>query len=270
MDSVMAVAVDTSGNAYVTGQTQSANFPTAQAIQTALADGQDSTSLFQTTTLGASWAPFDTKLPGIVFAILPDPQTEGIIVALTDSGVYRTTDGGATWTHPLVITSPLNPAVRGSVSRSLADSQTIYLFVYGFAYRSTDGGVTWSAGAWVPDLLPGTPILADPLSSGTAYVAFSVSTLYKTTDGGGTWNPLSTGLTTIAGLPPASFVASTDGSLYMDGDGGVYKSTNQGVTWASVLSLGQTLNGFPNSLVVSPSNPSLLYRAGLGVFYKST
>ena len=162
LDSVTAVTVDSSGNAYVTGQTQSANFPTAAAIQPALPNSQSSTSLFQTTNLGSSWAAFDTKLPGIVFGILPDPQTEGVIVALTDSGGYRTADGGVSWMQTLVI-PPLtffDSVLPGSISRSLADSQTIYAFINGFAYRSADGGATWSAGAMVGSggFLPGAPI----------------------------------------------------------------------------------------------------------------
>ena len=49
------IAVDAAGNAYVTGNTNSGQFPTVSPVQGS--PGANETSLFQTNNSGASWAP---------------------------------------------------------------------------------------------------------------------------------------------------------------------------------------------------------------------
>ena len=261
-DSANAIALDDGGNAYVTGQTQSDNFPAVEAIQPSLPDNLSSTSLFRTIDLGASWTPFDANVGGIVYDILPDPKKAGVILVLTDSGVYRTTDAGATWRQTLILNTSMFYAYAtvlwGSASRSLADSNTVYVLAGGFAYRSADGGLTWSSGSAVGVVVAGTPILADPLNIGTAYIAVTIYTILKTTDGGVTWSTLNTGITSMTALLPTSFEASADGSLYMDGEPTIYKSTDQGNTWTSVPS--SPINMSP-TIAISPANASIVLRA---------
>ena len=244
-DQVYGIAVDSSGNAYVTGFTESAQFPTVAAVQPAVPG--NTTTLFKTANSGGLWSVFDGNMPGQVTDVFPDPVTPGVIVVATDLGMYQSSNGGGTWTMTL----------SGNISwasRSLANSSTIYAMTGSFSYRSTDGGATWNTSGSVGR--SGGRIVADPLTASTAYVAGAANTVYKTIDGGATWTPINTGLSSNT---IQSLIASPDGALYMDASNTIYKSTNQGASWTTLTS-GVVCCAVLNGLAVSQSNPSVLYR----------
>jgi hypothetical protein len=95
-DSGSSVAVDASGNAYVTGQTQSANFPTtAGALQTALAGG---TNVFVTKlNPSGSALAYSTYLGGSGYdggeGIAVDSSGHAYTTGLTSSSNFPTTPG---------------------------------------------------------------------------------------------------------------------------------------------------------------------------------
>ena len=261
-DIVYGIGSDSAGNAYITGSTQSTNFPTLSPIEGGLTGNP--TSLFRTTDGASTWTAFDQNIGGVVVNISPDPVTSGVLVAATDSGVFRTANGGASWTRTLSVGA--STGTGNAMSRSLANSNTIYFYNSNSVWRSSDGGQTWGNGVGVGLNSSSAWIVADPLTINTAYVAGTASTIYKTTDGGATWNPVNTGL---PGFTVESLVASADGSIYMDTSStNVYRSTNQGVSWTG--STGLTANGVVGGLGVSLSSPSVLYRSNGSFVYKST
>jgi hypothetical protein len=262
-DYVQGLAIDGSGDAYVTGRTDSAQFPTAAAIQGSLSG--NSVSLYQTTSSGSSWAPLDTNVPGAVSSISPDPATPGVLVAATESGIYRSINSGSSWTLS-------STEANTYLSRSPASGSTIYAVAccYSSVYRSTDDGVSWT--------YRGTPgaanqIVADPVNANIAYAYYAQNGSYvlqKTTDGGATWNPATTGLPSAALI--YSMAAASNGYLYVDISGyGVYRSTNQGGSWTPVNTALESFTAVPNGLAVSPGNPAVLYKSvGSGVIYTTT
>ena len=258
-DYVQGLAIDGTGNAYVTGYTDSAQFPTVTPIEGSLTG--NSVSLNRTTNSGTSWTPFDTHLPGAATSIAPG--TPGVMVAETESGIFRSADSGLSWALSSNLTG-------GFLSRSLANPSTIYaVFCCYQAYRSTDDGVTWILQG---SLNTANRIVADPGNALTAYAysALNSVALQKTTDGGVTWNPATSGLP--SSTPNIySMVAASDGSLYVDIAGnGVYKSTNQGTTWfAANAGLG-SFSGVLNGLAVSASNPAVLYKSVSGSVFNTT
>jgi len=259
-DSLNGLSVDGSGNVYLAGATSSSQFPNVNALQTAL-PGSGSSAVFQTTSSGSSWTPFDSGsgLRGTVNAIAPDP-TSGTAVVSTDAGIFKTTNGGVSWTPQSSINSV-------SLSRSPASSTTIYAVSGTSAYKSTDGGNTWNLTGSLPQCCS-YDVVADPLTTNTVYAFYQnyANGVAKSTDGGVTWNAVNSGLPS---LTVQSMVGGSDGALYVAlQSGGVYKSTNQGSSWTSSSS-GLPSSFFPNTIAISASSASTLYVADSTNIYVS-
>ena len=248
------LAVDAGGNAYVAGTTAD-SLATAGAAQSSL---PNTSALFQTTNLGASWSAYDGALGGTPAAISPDPQNEGYMVAVTDLGIFRTINNGASWTRQL-------PGAFVGLSRSPASSNVLYASTGTQVFYSTNNGVTWSITQ--TRAVASATILADPLNANTAYAVTSGQAISKTTDGGTTW-------TTLAGpgtFTVDSFLAAPNGTLFLDTNLGVFASTDHGASW-NAMNTGLTpLAGVVNGLTVSAANSLVLYRsAGTPTIYSSS
>jgi len=156
----------------------------------------------------------------------------------TASGVYKSTNSGATWTR---VSNGL-PTYTGSTAvydtLSLAidplNAQTLWVSTIskdfdapGELFKTNNGGATWSvsnAGITGPDV---RALLVDPSIPGTIYAASgglgpaNPGGVYRSTDGGATWASMS------VGLPASSATALTldpvDSTvLYAGTAGGVY------------------------------------------------
>ena len=117
-----------------------------------------SANVLKTTNAGTSWQPIAAGLPiaaagrgschcrGGVTALAVDPRRTGTVyAALTQGGIYKTTNGGQTWTrsnHQLfamnaVAVDPARPAtIYAAGEGDFPDNRIL---------RSTDSGRTWSA-----------------------------------------------------------------------------------------------------------------------------
>ncbi len=245
---------------------------------------------------------------GRITAVVADPKVANTIyVAGAGGGVWKTTDGGSSWT-PLTDGMPWQ--AMGALAIDPENSQTIYAGTgepnnsgdsqYGIGiYKSTNGGTSWTL---IPPASESNPffrktiskIIVDPSSSNTIYVSvcsFGVNGLYggggvwKTTDGGNTWtNTTSATLNTGAQvsdmvMDPTNHLTlyAADGVLYGDAENGIYKTTNGGSTWAlaGTTPSGTAVGRF--SLGISNSTPPVIYTGiqnpstyGLFGVYKST
>jgi sugar lactone lactonase YvrE len=264
---INGIAVDSSGDALVTGGTNSNQFPTSNAIEGSYPSNP--TSLFQTTNQASSWSAFDTNLPGAVNALSVDPTSSSILVAATQSGIFRTTNGGSSW-------SLQSSFVPSFLARSPATASTIYAASTSTStvYQSTDNGVTWTSMGAPGSSISG--IVADFKAANTAYTFYNSGSsplVYKTTNGGTSWS-------SIAGGLPANKVvamaAGSDGATYAAVYyNGVYKSTNQGSSWTA---LNTSSTGVPppvyptaNGLGLSQNDPNTIYvNTSGGVIFKST
>ncbi len=259
-DTVTAMALDSSGNVYVAGNTDSENFPVVNPLQATLP--LNGTSLFRSTDSGATWAAFDSNIPGVVYGISANPAGSSAVVA-TGSGIYRTIDAGMSWTQQ----SSVVFYATDLLNRSPVSPGTIYALVCcSSVYRSSDDGVTWS----LVGSLPVQPfgLLADPLDASIVY-AFGEETsaairLFKSVDGGATW--------TAADLGPRNLVATSDGALYSAGSGGVYRSTDQASSWTPVND-GLPATAFTSLFSLSASATTVyldVYAGYSDTIYKST
>jgi|TARA_R110000737_G_scaffold324995_1_gene338146 photosystem II stability/assembly factor-like uncharacterized protein len=230
-----------------------------------------------------------TNIGGRVNIITPlSRQSDTIFAGSVNGGIYRTFDGGNTWT-PLF--QEFTYLAIGSITVDPSNPNTIYAGTgdrnyggYSYngngLYKSTDLGNTWTQ-IGIGNVGIVTSCIVHPTNPNTILVGalgsgFEKSNdrgVYRTTDGGANWtNTLfvsdSSGVCEMIAHPtnPNIVYASTFNRLNLPNrsiskgfDSKIFKSTDGGITWT------QLTNGLPNSLLsrvgiaISESNPNKLY-----------
>jgi photosystem II stability/assembly factor-like uncharacterized protein len=228
-------------------------------------------------------------ISGRVVSIAVDPRNPAVIyIGAASGGVWKTENGGASWTPifdrqssysiGVVTLDPHNPSVVW-VGTGESNSQRSVSYGDG-VYRSDDGGRTWRRMGLEKSEHIGR-IVVDPRNSDVVYVAAlgplwsdgGDRGLYKTTDGGKTWNAVltisdRTGVTDVALDPrnPDILLAATyqrRRHVWTLIDGGpessLQRSTDGGKSWRKVTS------GIPGGdlgrigIAVSPVDPDVIY-----------
>jgi photosystem II stability/assembly factor-like uncharacterized protein len=190
--------------------------------------------------------------------------TATVIYAGTDSGIYRSSDGGVTWQQSSASVFAYGVAIDPLNSSIVYAAATGWSIPSSVLYRSTDAGQTWTT---VTVSAPSADLLAiDAVSTNVIYLGSQAGGgLYKSTDKGLTWNPTALGqVYGVTADPTLSGVvyASALSSLPL-----VYKSTDFGGTWtllATNLNLPPGNLGLTTSITVDPHNSNTLYAAGQG------
>lgn len=215
--------------------------------------------IFKSTNEGVNWAASNTGMTyNHVQCLAISASNPNIIFAGTDSlggwatsGVYKSTDAGATWTLvsqdiydskgiQALVVHPTNPnIVYCGVFNALAVSAV-------GLWKSTNGGVNWFASSTGMDNKQVLCIALNPLNpnvlySGTSMMSPSGSTgpckIFKSCDAGATWSAA------VNGIPQLSTdnnpirclsISNVDTNLLIAGifmnaaalTGGMYKTTN--------------------------------------------
>ena len=165
--------------------------------------------IYKTTSGGSGWYATNgghvldgnPALSMAVAATNPDTAFVGMAPRTTSMHVFRTTNGGSTWTN---VTGILPDRYPLDIAIDPHNSAVVYITFGGFdaghVFKSTNAGLNWSdiSGALPP--IPTGAILVDPLSSNFLYVGNDIG-VYASTDGGSTWNSFN------EGLPEAVLVA---------------------------------------------------------------
>ncbi len=252
---------------------------------------------------GLRWrgiGPFRGGRAIAVTGIPGDPNT--FYFGAVAGGVWKTTDGGTTWT-PIFDRQPV--ASIGAIGVAPSDPNVIYVgtgeacirgnISHGNGvYKSTDAGKTWQH-VGLEDTRTIGALLVHPKNPDIAYVAalghvYGPNTergVFRTTDGGKTWEKVlykdeKTGAIDLAFVPanPRILFAAlweahrTPWSLSSGGPGsGLYKSTDGGTTWRRLEG-----NGLPRGILgrigvsVSGADPNrvwALIEAEDGGLYRS-
>jgi len=274
--------------------------------------------VWKTDDAGRTWQPiFDAQPTQSIGAIAVAPSDPNIVYVgsgeglyrpdlSVGDGIYRSADGGRTWTHlgltgaqqiPELAVDPRNPdrlfaAVLGhpygpSPERGI--------------YRSLDGGRSWQRVLYKDENTGGCAVVLDPQHPEVVYAALWEARLgpsedkneyngtgggvYKSTDGGATWRKLASGLpanlsqVNIAIAPSAPnrlflSVATNEPGGYASAAGlGVFRSDDAGESWQRItedprpaLRIG---GGDLAVLRVDPGNADVVYSASI-VAMKST
>lgn len=222
-------------------------------------------------------------------SLLVAPESASALVLGTHEGLFRSADGGRTWTK-----AELDG--RDAMNLARPAGPTVWAAGHNVLTKSSDGGVTWqdveASG------LPGLDVhgfAADPRDSNRLYAAIAGKGLYRSTDGGRSFalasNVVGAGVMALAVLDDGTVLAgdmqrqalaaSADGGttwkgvlqasvmglavnpsrprLVLAASGGVLRSTDGGLTWDQPLSLADGAG----PIAWSPSDPRVAYVVGL-------
>ncbi len=227
-----------------------------------------------------------TSLTGkLVIDMVMDPNNNNSIVAITNTGIYKTNDAGSTWT--------LKTASRGfgDLKQKTPTSRTLYAATRDSAFfRSLDFGDTWTqitSGIVLPSGITngnGCRIAVTPADTNVVYLAMVANsgTVYKSINGGLSFsavkNTASPYLTYYDNSPTSSgqgdynFGIGVDRTnaniLYLVAHNN-WKSTDGGVTWTQLTNWWQKCHTDMHQIITSPYNNANLYNVNDGGIFLS-
>lgn len=244
----------------------------------------------------AETLPWVSRGPGNVagrargIVVDPDDATRNTwFIATVGGGVWKTTDGGGTWSwltpdFPVLSTSAIAMAASNHDILYVGTGESFYnvdVINGDGILKSTDRGATWTPLASTvgnPAFNNVARIIVDPSDPDLVLAATTRgrfkeylnprSSIFRSTDGGSTWTEVYASTTLSGGrvkkvlqlvADPANFniqYATVD-------EAGILKSTDRGLTW-SFINTGITSFTGRFELAISPVNSNRLYAAAEG------
>jgi photosystem II stability/assembly factor-like uncharacterized protein len=259
--------------------------------------------LWKSTNHGTTWAAIFEGQSTATFGVISiAPSNRNILWAGTGEqnnrqssswgdGVYRSTDGGKTWSHVgledsraigRIVVDPTNPDIAyvAALGNLWAPSEMRGVF------KTTDAGRTWKQALRIDNYTGAVDLVMDPHDSDVLYAAAYArlrqpccfngggpnAGIYKSSDAGATWRKLTNGLpTSSVGRIGLAIAQKTTGLVYAiieDAQApGVYRSTDSGGNWTRINPLDDRPSYY-SAIYVDPTNDSRLYSLARW-FYKS-
>ena len=184
-----------------------------------------------------------------ILSLVVSPANSNLVLAamwrwpLAQAGIFRSTDGGATWKQVLAGPGRDIQFLPGSSTRLFATLASYYSSPAAGLYSSSDAGLTWTlvtgsasspapSGATVSEFR----LAMNASSPATIYISVGLndvlpSRIYKSTDTGATWS--------LMPRPPdvccnSLIVDPADANLVIGGGEDLYRSADGAQTWADI------------------------------------
>jgi photosystem II stability/assembly factor-like uncharacterized protein len=260
--------------------------------------------VWQTTDGGGTWKPLTDDTPvSSVGAIAVAPSNHDIIYVGTGEaaprgditygdGVYKSTDGGKTWTHVgledtrqigALIVDPDNPDIVLVAALGHAFGPNAERGIF----RTTDGGKSWTKVLYRDQQTGAIDVSFDPHNSKIVYAALwqarrqpwnfssggSGSGLYRSADGGITWKQLSgNGLPAgILGRIHVSVSGADSKRIYAmieAAEGGLFRSDDGGERWERINDDGRLSQRawYFSTILADPKDVDTVYAENTGLF----
>ena len=205
--------------------------------------------IYKSTDGGQNWKNMGLPKSDRIGAIIVDPKNSDVVWAAVlgalwgdsdDRGIYKTTDGGATWNKVFFVDNK-----TGCSDLIIDPNNSDIMYASFWEFRRT--GWSFSSGG-------------------------TKSALYKSTDGGKTWAKIQNGFPAgqlgriaIAVAPSSSNILYAVLETEKKENNGLYRSDDAGANWKHLNSdFGLVVRPFYFSRIsVDPKNPEIIAKAGL-------
>ena len=258
--------------------------------------GVASGGVWKTINAGTTWTPiFDGQGSYSIGSVVLDSRNPLVVwvgsgennsqrsVGYGD-GVYRSSDGGASWENVGLKTSEH----IGRIVIDPRDSNVVYVAAQGplwapggerGLYKTTDGGKTWKQVLRISDNTGVSDLVYDPRNPDILYAAAyqrrrhvwtlidggPESAIYKSTDAGGTWKKIETGLPkeemgriglAVSPADPDVVYALIEAT---NKAGGFYRSRDAGGTFEKMSDYGSTSPQYYEEIIPDPKVVGRVY-----------
>lgn len=235
--------------------------------------------------LGCTDIAFDPTNPNTMYLVTGDGDAADVLTL----GVYKSTDGGATWNPTSLVFSLSNGQTLSKILVSPTNANTIIVGGRAGIYRSTDAGATWTqtmtGGVRDLEFKSGDPSVVFAGGYGTN-VGF-----WRSTDGGVTFTKITTVPSTAAQRVAIGVTAANANYVYalVANDGatsttayglkGVYQSIDGGTTFTLMSGTTNTLGWYTGTtgdkdgqgwydlaIAVSPTSATTVTTGGVNIW----
>jgi photosystem II stability/assembly factor-like uncharacterized protein len=218
----------------------------------------DNPRVFKTVNGGASWTDVG-RLPDYgVNALRVDPHESSYLYGLDAASVWRSTDGGGSWSSASLPASAMGIATDPLVpGRLFAGGYSYSTYPVAVVLISTNYGQSWSMVTLDPDTGYTYCTTCDPVHAGTVYAGCAYGLVFKSTDGGAHWDSASSGLPATSYVQALAVNPQNPDIVLAAASDGMYRTTDAGGSWARA---GEITMAF--DVALTPANSALAYCLG--------
>jgi photosystem II stability/assembly factor-like uncharacterized protein len=211
------------------------------------------------TLLGRASARSDA----VITSIVVDPRNGNKLFAsswtrdsATEGGVYRSLDGGHTWT----VAGLAGEAVR-VLAMAPSDSNVLVAGTLDGVYRSNDASKSWQriSPKNHAELRNLDSIALDPHDSQIIYVG-TFHLPWKTQDGGRTWSPIHQGMIDDSDVMSLLIDSEISGRIYASACSGIYRTDDSAAGWRKIQGIPYTARR-TYAITQDPNHPDYVYAA---------